>query len=328
MSSVRTVIGALALASALALSSLVPTAARAGAPAVHFRIVARTGLHLTDIVWTGRRFLYVDNTTNRVATAGPSGAPLTPFARMPRQVEETRCRLSPGAHGFAAGDLYCHAPDNKIYRISPDGTRIAVVATLPHASRSDGALAFDTVGAFGFALLAATGRSGSATPSGGSVFAIDPAGRVRRVGGYHTPGGADEIVVAPASFGAASGQVLLAVDAGKSGSLVAMDARGRARTLLTLPDGLNPLVVLARGQTPPAGAAPAGLYVTDTLSRDVYLAPAAELAPFAGAVVAGSEVRGLFWIVRPQGNGFAAVALPTTFTGARHNLEGAIYVGG
>src|SRR5919201_7084592 len=130
---------------ALAVAAVVTTAAGAAAPtvpSVHFHVFARTGLRLTDIVWTGRQFLYVDNTTNRVAAAGPSGTPLRPFAQMPRQIEETRCRLSPGAHGFAAGDLYCHSPDNKIYRITADGKTVTVVATLPHAPRSDGALAF------------------------------------------------------------------------------------------------------------------------------------------------------------------------------------------
>src|SRR5205085_9547932 len=164
---------------ALAVAAVVTTAATASASAstVHFQVFARTGLRLTDIVWTGRQFLYVDNTTNRVAAAGPSGMPLRPFAQMPRQVEETRCSPSPGAHGFAAGDLYCHSPDNKIYRISPDGKTVTDFAVLPHSPRSDGALTFDTVGAFGYALLAATGRSGAATPAGGSVFAIDPAGK-------------------------------------------------------------------------------------------------------------------------------------------------------
>src|SRR5579883_1253323 len=153
MRAVRMVLGALAAA------ALLTPAAGVGAPTLHFRVFARTGLRLTDVVWTGRRFLYVDNTTNRVAAAGPSGTPLTPFARMPRQVEETRCAMSPGAHGFAAGFLYCHSPDNKVYRISPDGKTVAVVAVLPHAPRSDGALVFDTVGAFGYSLLVATGRS-------------------------------------------------------------------------------------------------------------------------------------------------------------------------
>ena len=322
MRSLGTVIGALAVAAVLT------TAAGTSAPIVHFRVFARTGLRLTDIVWTGRQFLYVDNTTNRVAAAGPSGMPLRPFAQMPRQVEETRCSPSPGAHGFAAGDLYCHSPDNKIYRISPDGKTVTVFAVLPHVPRSDGALTFDTVGAFSYALLAATGRSGAATPGGGSVFAIDPAGKVRRIGGYYTPGGADEIAVAPPGFGSASAQLLLAVDAGKSGSLVAMDARGRARILLRLPDGANPLAVLVPGRTPRAGAARAGRYVTDTLSRAVLFAPASELRPFAGDVVVGSELRGLFWVVRPRGSGFAAITLPTNLGGKKYNLEGAVYIAG
>ncbi len=296
-------------------------------PALHFRAFARTGLRLTDVVWTGVRFLYVDNTTNRVAAAGPSGSPFTSFATMPRQVEETRCRPSPGAHGFTAGDIYCHSPDNKIYRLSSDGKRVAVFATLPHVARSDGALTFDTVGAFGYNLLAATGRSGSAT-SGGVVFAIDSTGKVRRVGAYHNAGGADEMAVAPTRFGSAGGQALLTVDVGKSGSLVAMDARGRVRTLLRFPDGPNPIVALTPGQGPPAGSAVPGLYVADTLSRTVFVAPAAELAPYWGDVVVGSELRGLFWAVQPRGPGFSAMELPTTLHGKAYNLEGAAYIGG
>lgn len=314
---------------ALAVVTTAAAPAPAPAPPVPVRVFAHTSLRLTDVAWTGRQFLYVENTTNRIAAAGPSGTPLRPFAKLPRQVEETRCVVALGGHGFAAGDLYCHAPDNTIYRLSANGKRVAVFATLPHAPRSDGALTFDTVGTFGYALLVATGRSGGATARGGMVYAIDAAGRGRAIGRYHNPGGADEIAVAPGHLGTASGQLLLAVDAGTGGSLVAMDARGRTRTLLTLPDGPNPLVVLAPGQTPPAGAARAGLYVADTLSRDVYLAPAVALRPYAGAVLVGSELRGLFWVLRPRGRGFVALPLATTLTGAQHrkyNLEGAVYI--
>jgi len=296
------------------------------APVAPFRVFAHTTLRLTDVVWTGQRFLYVDNTTNRIASSGPLGGTLTPFTAMPRQVEETRCRPSPGTHGFTPGDLYCHAPDNKIYRIGPGGRSVTVVAVLPHAPRSDGALAFDTVGRFGYALLAATGRSGGSAARGGTVFAIDPAGHVRRVGGYANKGGADEIAVAPESFGSVGGQALLAVDAGKSGALVAMDPRGRTRTLLALPDGPNPLVALMAGMGPPAGKARPGLYVADTTSRTVYLAPAAALQPYAGDVVVGTELRGLFWAVRPRGSGFAATRLPTNLGAKAYNLEGATYL--
>lgn len=310
------------LTAVLALAATAETAA----PTVHFQVFANTGLRLTDIVWTGRQFLYVDNTTNRVMAAGPEGMPLKAFAKMPRQVEETRCVVSPGSHGFRAGDIYCHSPTNKIYRISPDGRRVTVFATLPHSPRSDGALTFDTGGAFGHALLAATGRSGAATPSGGTVFTIDHAGMVRRVGTYPNPGGADEIAIAPSPFGSASGQALITVDAGHTGSLVAMNAAGRARTLVDLPDGPNPIAVLKRGQAPPAGAARPGLYVTDTTSHQVFFAPAPELRSYAGAVVVGSELGGLFWVVRPRGGGFTARALLTSLGGTQYNLEAAIYI--
>jgi len=313
---------------ALAMAAMATTASAAVPPDLPLRVFARTGIRLAGMVWTGQRFLYVENTTNRVLSAGPTGMPLRPFATMPRQVEETRCRPSPGAHGFAAGDIFCHSPDNKIYRLSANGKRIATFAVLPSSARSDGALTFDTVGRFGYALLAATGRSGNANAHGGLVFAVDAAGKVQRVGAYSDAGGADEIAVAPAGFGAASGQVLLAVDAGHGGSVVAMDPRGQSRTLVSLPDGPNPIVALTPGQMPRAGVAQAGLYITDTLSRDVFFAPATALKPYAGAVLVGSELRGLIWVLRPRGSGFAATRLATTLGGKHYNFEDAIYIAG
>jgi len=56
--------------------------------------------------------------------------------------------------------------------------------------------------------------------------------------------------------------------------------------------------------------------------------PASELRPFAGDVVVGSEVSGLFWVVRPRGSGFAALRLPTNLGGKKYNFEGTIYVAG
>jgi hypothetical protein len=236
----------------VALVLLVPAVAGASATGpkpLQPRVYADTGVRLTDVVWTGTQFLYVENTTNRVYAAGPQGVPVRPFASMPNVVEETRCRLSPGAHGFAPGDVYCHAPDNTIYRIAADGT-VSVFARLPDSSVSDGALAFDTVGRFGYALVAATGRSGAAEPSGGDVYAIDAAGEVRHIGTYPGLGGADEIVVAPARL--AAGELLITVDAGSRGTLVLMDAHGRTRTIASLPDGPNPLAVIgAAPPTPP-----------------------------------------------------------------------------
>jgi hypothetical protein len=207
-------------------------------------------------------------------------------------VEETWCRLSPGAHGFARGDIYCHAPDNTIYRISPDGSAVDVFARLPEQSVSDGALAFDTVGRFGFALLAATGRSGSAEPAGGEVYAVGANGGVRAVGAYAGLGGADGMAVSSRHFGAASGQVVLTVDAGSRGSVVLMNERGQTRTIASLPDGPNPIAVVGATPKQPRPRVAPGLYVTDTASHHVLFAPATQFASYIGDVIVGSELRG------------------------------------
>jgi len=311
----------------LALVPAVAAAAVAGPTPLQPRLYADTGVRLTDVVWTGTQFLYVENTTNRVFAAGPQGVPVRPFASMPNVVEETRCRLSPGAHGFAPGDVYCHAPDNTVYRIGADGT-VSVFARLPNSSVSDGALAFDTVGRFGYALVVATGRSGAAEPSGGDVYAIDAAGEVRQIGTYPGPGGADEIVVAPARL--AAGELVIAVDAGGRGTLVLMDAHGRTRTIASLPDGPSPLAVVGAPPRHPRAAPPPGLYFTDTGSTDVFLVPAAQLAPYVGDVIVGSEAKGLLWVVRPRplGRGLQTLLLPTSLPAATYDLEGATYVAG
>jgi hypothetical protein len=295
---------------------------------LQFRAYADTGILLTDIVWTGDRFLYVENTTNTVWAAGPAGTPLVHFASMPSQVEETRCRLSPGAHGFARREIFCHAPDNKIYRISADGSTVTVFAQLPETSVSDGALAFDTTGKFGYALVAATGRSGGPTPAGGTVFAVSPAGNVLTVGNYAAPGGADELVVAPARFGSAAGNVVLAVDAGGEGTLVVMDPRGRTRTIARLPDGPNPIVVVERSKGSANAGAPPGLYVVDTFSHQVLFAAAPQFVSHAGHLIVGTELKGQFWIVQPRGSGFQTRRIATNLPSKNFNLEGATYVSG
>jgi hypothetical protein len=317
------------LLGALAAALLVASAAAGGTtPTIHFRVYADTGIRLADVVWTSSRFLYVENTTNTVYSAPPSGAPLTRFAQMPKLVEETRCRLSPGKHGFAPGDIYCHAPDNTIYRISADGSSVQAFAHLPDTSVADGALAFDSVGKFGYALIVAGGRSGAATPAGGAVYAIGANGAVRNIGSYTAPGGADEVVVAPSSFGSGAGQLVLTVDAGSSGTLVLMDAKGRTRTIATLPDGPNPIVFVEPPPRHPRAAPPAGLYVTDTASHHAFFAPASQLRTYAGDLIVGSEIKGIFWAVQPRGRGFRTFRLQATLPGKAFNLEGAAYIAG
>lgn len=301
-----------------------PAIARAPGGGLHFRVVANTGIRLTDVVWTGNRLLYVENTVNTIWSAPPAGKPLTKFASLPKIVEETRCRLSPGAHGWPAATVFCHTPDNAIYRIPAAGGTPAVFARIDDADVADGALAFDTVGKFGFALVAATGRSGAGQKPGGTVYTIDPNGTVKKIGTYDGPGGADEVEVAPASFGSAAGAALLAVDGGKFGRIAAMDANGKVTTVAQLADGPNPIAAIVR--SPARGGKRAGLYLTDTLSRKAFFAPASDVRAYAGDVIVGSELKGLFWVVRPRGSGFEAKRLPTTLRAKGYNLEGMTYV--
>ena len=283
---------------------------------------------MNSVVWTGKQFLYVENTANTVWAAPAAGLPLTQFATMPKLVEETRCVLSPGTHGFAPGMIFCASPDDKIYKISADGRSVTVFATLPVAypPASDGALTVDDVGRFGYRLVAATGRSGAGQPPGGVVFAIGASGAVTRIGSYSGPGGADEVAIAPAGFGSAAGEALLAADPGAGGgALVAMDASGKTRNIATFTDGPNPVVPIPKAAASSGKPAP-GLYLTDDSKQNVYFAPASQLAPYAGDVLVGTETKAQFWIVEPHGRGFVKVAVRHNLRGGKYSLEGATFV--
>jgi hypothetical protein len=282
-----------------------------------------TGIKLADVVWTGQRFLYVENTTNTVYSTGRLGGPLQHFAQLPNLVEETRCVVVPGGHGFVAGDIYCNAPNNTIYRISGSGT-VTQFAALPVTGTSDGMLAVDTVGNLGYRLVAATGRSGSADLSGGEVYTIDASGAVASIGSYPGPGGADGIAIAPAGFGSIAGWALLTLDPGAgSGSIVAMSPSGQVRTIALLPDGANPIVVLPKWDP---GSPGAGVYLSDTQTQNVYSISADQLGRYAGDVLVGCELSARLWVIRPRGAGFTTRQLRTDMPPGGYNLEGATVV--
>ena len=98
-----------------------PPVKRVPPPFLNFSVFSRTGLPLSDVTWTGDRFLYATETEGAFSVSGPTGSPVTPFATIPSEIEEVRCRPSPGAHGWPAGFVYCHAPHGIVYRLAPDG---------------------------------------------------------------------------------------------------------------------------------------------------------------------------------------------------------------
>jgi hypothetical protein len=314
------------LVAALALAAV--ASAPAAGPALDFATFTSPSLTLGQVLWTGREFLYVTENSTEVDATDATGAGLHAFATFPGTLggEEARCTVPVIA--YWPDGIYCHLPDNRIYRIARDGSSMTQIAQLPGTLVSDGALTFDSSGKFGYALLAATGGSDS---SGGEVYAIRKDGRVQDIGSYPGPGGADEIAIAPARFGPASGQLLISIDQdATSGRVLSIDRKGKVRVVASgLGNGDNPIVSIPPApKTRPAGSPAAGLYVPDTNSGSVFFVPASVLAPSAGQVLVGSELGSDFWLIGPNsdGTGFVTEQLSVTLPDPSPNLEGAAYV--
>jgi hypothetical protein len=308
---------------ALAALAVAPAATPAQAP-IHFSTFVTTDLPLGEVQWTGREFLYNAENLGKLEVSDAKGGNIRTFATFDQGGEEMRCRV-PTVKYWPDG-VYCHTPDNRIVRFNRDGTGLTEIARLPGNENSDGAIAFDTVGRFGYGLVAATGGSAS---NGGEVYVVRTSGKVTLVGGYPGGGGAENIAIAPARFGRHGGSVLIAIDEDHvQGRVLAMDRKGKVEPIATgLGNGINPIVVVEASPAKRAAGSPAaGAYFSDTLTKAVWFAPAAALKQYAGGVMVGSELQGDFWIVRPKGNGFEKVALASDLPRQPWNFEGACYV--
>ena len=302
----------------------VPAAAAAPGPTLHFTLFAQTDLPLGQATWTGREWLWNAENDGKIEAADADGRNARPFAAFDQGGEEMRCSVPPNK--LWPDGVYCHTPDNRVVRLNRDGSNLTQLATLPASGNSDGGLAFDDVGRFGYALLVSTGGSGS---DGGQVFAVRKDGRVQPIGSYPGPGGAENLAVAPAKFGGAGGWCLLSIDQDSvSGRLLAIDRKGHLQTIAAdLGNGLNPIVVVRPAPKPrPAGPAP-GLYLADTASRQIWFAPADGLQAFVGSVVVGTELTGRLWAIQPRaGGGFDVLPATSDLPQRAWNLEGSAYV--
>jgi hypothetical protein len=314
----------LSLCVALGLLAAAPSATPAGGPSLHFTTFVTTDLPLGQVVWSGREFLYNTENTGKIMASDATGHNFRPFASFDLGGEEMRCHPNPTK--LWPDGIYCHTPDNRILRLSVDGSSITELARLPASGNSDGSLAFDTTGHFGYALIAATGGSAS---NGGQVFSIRKNGKVTLIGSYPGPGGAENAVVAPARFGRAAGSVLLAIDQDHvSGRVLAIDRRGKVQVIASgLGNGVNPIDVIEASPAQRAAGLPApGFYAADTTSKSVFFTPAAALKPFVGSIIVGTELTAQFWIVRPTAKGFETLPVTTDLPSQAYNLEGSDYV--
>jgi hypothetical protein len=301
----------------------VPAASSATGPTLHFTVFAQTDLPLGQALWTGREWLWNAENDGKIEAADADGRNVRAFAAFDQGGEEMRCSVPPNK--LWPEGVYCHTPDNRVVRLDRNGSNLTQLARLPADANSDGGLVFDDVGRFGYALLASTGGSGS---NGGQVFAVRKDGRVQTIGSYPGPGGAENLAIAPAKFGSAGGWCLLSIDQDSvSGRVLAIDRKGTVRTIAGgLGNGINPIVVVRPPPKPRPAGPPPGLYLADTISRQIWFAPAEDLQVFVGTVVVATELTGQVWVIRPNGTGFEA--LPATSDLPQHawNLEGSSYV--
>ena len=307
----------------VALLLAAPAASAASTP-LHFRLFAQTDLPLGQAYWTGREWLWNAENDGKIEAADASGANARMFATFDQGGEEMRCAVPPNK--FWPDAVYCHTPDNRVIRLSRDGSNLTQLARVPADGNSDGGLVFDDVGRFGYALLVSTGGSGS---SGGQLFAVRKDGRVQPIASYAGPGGAENLAIAPATFGALAGACLLSIDQDStSGRLLAIDRKGKVTTVAEgLGSGVNPLVVVKPPpKVRPPGAPPPGVYLADTTSKQIWFASASEFAEFTrGAVLVCTEVGALpqCWIVVP---GPRVTPVATDLPQQAWNLEGSAYV--
>jgi hypothetical protein len=301
----------------------VPAARAASAPALHFTLFAQTDLPLGQATWTGREWLWNAENDGKIEAADADGRNVRPFAAFDQGGEEMRCSVPPNK--LWPDGVYCHTPDNRVVRLGRGGSNLTQLAKLPATGNSDGSLVFDDVGRFGYALLVATGGSGS---SGGQLFAVRKDGRVQTIASYPGPGGAENLAVAPADFGTAGGWCLLSIDQDSvSGRLLAIDRKGNVKAIASgLGNGANPVVVVRPAPTSRPAGPTAGLYLADTTSMQIWFAPASGFQVFAGSVLVGAELTAELWVVQPNGSGFDALRVATDLPQRAWNLEGSAYI--
>ena len=198
--------------------------------------------------------------------------------------------------------IYCHLPDNRIFRIARDGSSMVLFAQLPAAAlRRRPRLRLD-------------GQVRVRAPCGDRRVGVerrrrlrDPPGRPRPAR-RRLPGPRRRRRDRDGTEGVRHGlrPLLLSIDQDSvTGRVLAIDRKGSTQVVASgLGNGDNPIAAIPPAPKYPAGRlTAAGLYVPNTNTMDVYFARRGAAAPYAGQVLVGTELQGNFWLIRPTANG-------------------------
>jgi hypothetical protein len=226
-----------------------------------------------------------------------------------------RRRRVPGARcTFHRDDVYALEVDQPGVVVIDTRGRARTFAPLPAGIFPNG-ITFDQVGRFGHRLLVTAGFDGAT-----NVYAIDCRGGVRVVV-EHAPRVEGGIAVAPRSFGRYAGQLIAPDELG--GGIVAIDARGRASTVVVpdLPVG-GDVGVESVGFVPPGFGARGAAYLADRGTPGNPHPGTDSILTLGGAALRAAGVRPGDLLVATEG-GAATVAVRCRRTcTVRHVADG------
>lgn len=161
-----------------------------------------------------KRLLATRSCADRVLAIKQDGT-ITTFANLPSTGNSCLARdlvVSPGLGGFPKDYVYA-VQKQTIYRIPPTGGTVTSVVTISSLHNSETSLTFDTVGTFGFNLIA--------TDRLGPIWTVSSGGVATQIAdvGHHIEGAQ----VAPLGFAPFGGQILATNDFTDSVFAVAQD---------------------------------------------------------------------------------------------------------
>jgi hypothetical protein len=277
---------------------------------------------LTGLTWDGKEFISSYGINNvPLINISLDGQKVTRFAPSFVGIYEVYAAISQGKAGFPSGYLYVNSGPS-IYEIGPNGSNVRLFSTPAGASRVS-YVAFDTVGSWGYLLLALddNGLLWSITSDGttrvlGNFSSFKTTGCSLVCGGLKPEG----IAVAPQSFGAYGGYLLVTLEGAERVMAIPPGDTSKVTTIVQF-NGEEPERVI---QIPPQS----DLYVAEFDTGAMIKVPAANFSGYAGSMLIITEGEaqpsGTFNVLRATGNNVTMTRIGSV-TGNPH-FEGASFV--
>jgi hypothetical protein len=249
---------------------------------------------LTGLTWDGKEFIGTYGTANvPLINISLDGHTVTPFAPSFAGKDEVYVAIADGKAGFPSGDLYVSS-DLNIYVIDPNGSNIRVFSSPPGAGRIS-YVAFDTVGSWGYSLLA--------LDDNGLLWSIDSDGAAKVVDNFSNFGTGSSlkpegIAVAPQSFGALGGYLFITLEGAERILAVPPNNSSKVMSLYHFRNEEPERVIQIRPQS--------DLYVAEFDSGDIVRIPAANFSNYIGSLLVitegENEPNGTLNVLQPSGS--------------------------